>query len=41
MAAIKLTIYGKMIIGFGLVILIMIGANGYTLFELDSVSKAA
>ena len=41
MAALKLTIYGKMIIGFGLIILIMIGANVYTLFELDSVSKAA
>ncbi len=41
MPAMKLTIYRKMIIGFGLVILIMIGANVYTLFELDSVSRAA
>jgi signal transduction histidine kinase len=41
MPAIKLTIYRKMIIGLGLIILIMIGANVYTLFELHSVSKAA
>jgi two-component system, NtrC family, sensor histidine kinase GlrK len=37
----KLTIYKKMILGFGAIILIMIIASTYILFELSSVSNSA
>jgi signal transduction histidine kinase len=36
----KMTIYRKMIIGFGLIIFMIIGANAYTLLELNSATSA-
>ncbi|MCP4552911.1 MAG: HAMP domain-containing protein [Bacteroidetes bacterium] len=37
----KLTVYKKMMLGFGVIILIMIIASTYVLFELQSVSESA
>ena len=38
---VKLTIYKKMMLGFGIIIIIMIIASTYILFKLDAVSNAA
>jgi CHASE3 domain sensor protein len=37
----RLTIYKKMIVGFLAIIIIMMGMNGFMVYELDLVSKAA
>ncbi|MEK9137213.1 MAG: hypothetical protein AAB393_08825, partial [Bacteroidota bacterium] len=37
----RLTIYKKMMVGFLAIILIMIGVNGYMVYELNAVSNAA
>ena len=37
----RLSIYKKMIVGFLAIIMIMMGMNGYMIYELDLVSKAA
>ena len=37
----KLTIYKKMMLGFGVIIIIMIIASTYILFKLNAVSNAA